>query len=950
MPTRTRPRSRPTFGQLAEGLGALVVLAAGLVGIPAVLATIVGWPLPHHLPTGAQVEGAFRAPIPDSFWPHFFASLGWLAWVYFVFSVAANVVAHLRGRRSNRRPRLGTSGAVATLITAVIVLSQFRASPTASALAPVPVPVVQLVADTTAPGNAPLFAAQHSAIQQSAVVTHTVVGGDTLWGIAVTYYGDGEKWQAIYQANVGVRQPGGGMLTDSHWIYPGWTLTIPDVAQAVPVAPAAPAEHPNPPEPAPAPAPATHTTNGISHPTVAQPTPAARTSGVPRSEVDPIPAARLRHIDPPAPVPAPNVHIPPAAQHHGVASHDPVGTQKAGNAPHSSAAAQGDDIGTLAIGAGVFGLAAIGLVGTLDRRRRRQTIRRAPGRRIPLPAQHSPLADLELQLRHYARADGLLWLTRLADLLAFAADRAGTARPDVLGVHVRPHGFDVLVVDGADEAPTPFESRAGEPDIWYLPVTADPSVLDDTVVAEPVPLTLFSVGQGSDGTLLVNLEHYRTVHIDVDTEDVPGTLAAIGTELAAATGGTAPTVLAVGFGHGVIDRLVGGIVTDDLDSALAHPRTEGNTIVLAGAAALTGQHANLVADTTAPRMVTAGPTPPAGVDLVIDPANPTFDAHHLNPVDPAFVCDETLAHVEALLDLSEAPTETRSDDESYRLFDVAPTPLGPATAGPVILGLLGEPTIAIRDGEARDLVDVISPTAERKARRVAELLVYLAAHDGTATRGQWLTDVSPEKALSDGYIRNLVLLTRRSLEAVTGIPDLLAYDRGTQRFTLAESIRSDWTMFRSLSASREPEGLRAALSLVRGIPFGCNPEAWTSASGISYAVVGDVTDAAASLGEHALSVGDRQLAGWAARQGQLASRYEQCLWRVLLRAADDSAERQRVWHELNALLAVDGDTAADLDPTTVDLYNSLASERPRSGDVVVLQDEDEAVIPTRQAV
>ena len=116
----------------------------------------------------------------------------------------------------------------------------------------------------------------------------------------------------------------------------------------------------------------------------------------------------------------------------------------------------------------------------------------------------------------------------------------------------------------------------------------------------------------------------------------------------------------------------------------------------------------------------------------------------------------------------------------------------------MILGLLGEPTIAIRDGEPRDLVDAISPTAERKARRVAELLVYLAAHDGTATRGQWLTDVSPEKALSDGYIRNLVLLTRRSLEAVTGIPDLLAYDRGTQRFTLAESIRSDWTMFRSL--------------------------------------------------------------------------------------------------------------------------------------------------------
>jgi len=34
---------------------------------------------------------------------------------------------------------------------------------------------------------------------------------------------------------------------------------------------------------------------------------------------------------------------------------------------------------------------------------------------------------------------------------------------------------------------------------------------------------------------------------------------------------------------------------------------------------------------------------------------------------------------------------------------------------------------------------------------------------GAATRGEWLTGVSPGKALSDGYIRNPVLLTRRSL-------------------------------------------------------------------------------------------------------------------------------------------------------------------------------------------
>ena len=243
----------------------------------------------------------------------------------------------------------------------------------------------------------------------------------------------------------------------------------------------------------------------------------------------------------------------------------------------------------------------------------------------------------------------------------------------------------------------------------------------------------------------------------------------------------------------------------------------------------------------------------------------------------------------------------------------------------------------------------MSPTAGTKARRVVELLVYLAAHEGTATRGDWLTDVSPDKALSDGYVRNLVLLTRRSLEAITGDGDLLAYDRTTQRFTLAERVRSDWTILRSFAAGGEPDGLRAALSLVRGMPFGANPEPWTSAAGISYAIVAEVVDAAVSLAEHALSVGEAQLATWAARQGQLADRYDQGLWRILLRAAGDSPSRERIWQELGDLLAVDGDPEADLDPVTVDLYHALSTPRPLS-DVVVLQEDDEIVIPTRQAV
>ena len=63
-----------------------------------------------------------------------------------------------------------------------------------------------------------------------------------------------------------------------------------------------------------------------------------------------------------------------------------------------------------------------------------------------------------------------------------------------------------------------------------------------------------------------------------------------------------------------------------------------------------------------------------------------------------------------------------------------------------------------------------------------------------------------------------------------------------------------------------------------------------------------------------------------------------------------TAARERIWQELCDLLAVDGDAAFDLDPATVDLYRVLSTPMPVSADVVVLQEDDDVILPTRQAV
>lgn len=50
--------------------------------------------------------------------------------------------------------------------------------------------------------------------------TYAVRAGDSLWTIAQRYYGDGMGYQRIHQANA-------AQITNPHWIYPGMVLNIP---------------------------------------------------------------------------------------------------------------------------------------------------------------------------------------------------------------------------------------------------------------------------------------------------------------------------------------------------------------------------------------------------------------------------------------------------------------------------------------------------------------------------------------------------------------------------------------------------------------------------------------------------------------------------------------------------------------------------------------------------
>lgn len=70
--------------------------------------------------------------------------------------------------------------------------------------------------------------------QASGAQAYTVVSGDTLWGISKKFYGTGTKYNIIYDANadlieITAKEHGKSNSSNGHWIWPGETLTIPEV-------------------------------------------------------------------------------------------------------------------------------------------------------------------------------------------------------------------------------------------------------------------------------------------------------------------------------------------------------------------------------------------------------------------------------------------------------------------------------------------------------------------------------------------------------------------------------------------------------------------------------------------------------------------------------------------------------------------------------------------------
>jgi DNA-binding SARP family transcriptional activator len=200
---------------------ALALLSSLCAGLPWALARFIGWPLPDHLPTTAEVGEVLTAPPSTSLLLDVLACGAWLLWGAFIIELAGCVRELVLAAG---RPDLAQGGSplrrvAAVLITAVVVSFLSRTALAASG------------------GSSAVQAGVNTSVTAT-----SVVGGsedielvrppcdgahDSLYRIAQRRLGDGDRWPEIWRLNTNSTQPGGRKLTSPSLIHPGDQVRLP---------------------------------------------------------------------------------------------------------------------------------------------------------------------------------------------------------------------------------------------------------------------------------------------------------------------------------------------------------------------------------------------------------------------------------------------------------------------------------------------------------------------------------------------------------------------------------------------------------------------------------------------------------------------------------------------------------------------------------------------------
>lgn len=973
-----------------KGLGALIVLMAVIVGIPAFLILVVGNPLP----TGAQWHSIITLQ-PDYgnqiLLTKVLPTIAWIAWALFAIPWLYELIVRATGRESAKRFWLirGQQKAAAGLITAVAIMfagtvslaspSPAAAEPAVAHVATAPTahleplqqaaPAAQLAADapaTQAPPTRP-------------DLTHQVQEGDTLWGLAQTYLGDGEKYPEIAAASSRITQPDGQHLTDPNVIDVGWDVVIPGAGPVVPTAPAQPA----------APSGTTPPGSGASQRGAASgvtDSSSAAQSGIGTNTGS---AATTTPSTTEAGAPS------PTASSEGQ-SRDTTGRHLATSTAHESEDADGPDfLVPLATAGGIVGLLAAGIVIALNRRRLRQRRRRQPGERIAMPGESA--AEKELELRLVENTIGLEDIDNALRTLQVWAEDTNSPLPELLAVRVDGQEIALYLLKPYEkDLPAPFELGHTDRTAWIVrPGTATPPPRA-SVSPYPALTTIGTDAQG--GVLLLDLEQIGALNIVGDTADVVrGMLNAMAVELTATPWADGIELTLVGIATGIaksIDKyrvqhvedvatLVRNLERDLQDRAEAlatygaHDVHEGRVkaaeleawaphiVILAEEppADVRDQLNELVART--PRLgiatVTSGAAAEGGSTIVVDgPNEATYyaagDLLPPLPFTPQTLLGDELGLIQELFDTTEHVAHPA--DIAVERQPIAAEPIADSSddvdeteetvVGDTSVATPGEPvevdaadedvTMTVPDWPAPFIrllgpVDAINLDTDAVPARTIEFFAYLRLATGQVSGMQIESDFYPDRYDPDaGNIRKMANRIRNAVGSDPQGNPILPKARHDTGYSLHPAIRTDWDLFCELigdDLSRTSnENLVDAIRLVRGQPFD-GPRrrgwwAWKSREAIEEMMKAKILDAAEELANRALMRGDLEQAHAAAVAAKAVDLKNEAGWRMEIRAAlsvDDADAFNRIVDDMYARVG-GGDPDFELDEATQQLVDA----------------------------
>lgn len=210
---------------------AVFALAALVVGLPVLLWSLIGWPLPHVLPSWAEMRDTLtQSGIPDETLLDAIAVVCWLLWLAFAAATTVETIAVIRGGVARRIAVLTPMQVFAASLVSIIALSTpsggRKDAPVAlgAYVQAAQAPAVTLAVTATPPHEAPAVVASPVIVETK---SYTVVRHDTLWGIAEKHLNDPRRWPEIFELNKNRPQPDGRKLVNADRIRPGWVLRLP---------------------------------------------------------------------------------------------------------------------------------------------------------------------------------------------------------------------------------------------------------------------------------------------------------------------------------------------------------------------------------------------------------------------------------------------------------------------------------------------------------------------------------------------------------------------------------------------------------------------------------------------------------------------------------------------------------------------------------------------------